>query len=152
LQQLNPLALITLRETSQCEFALPEVLFDMGYPGNYMRRIKSVALTFACVVGPQTSLNCVLRLQEHEFRTSAIATSKNHYPKHTDETDERFSTVNVPITSIAVSTGQADSGVFELNFRDERYIPFEGAGPSANGRSSYQARSASSTMTRLRMS
>ena len=36
--------------------------------------------------------------------------------------------MNVPITSIAVSTGQNDSGVFELNFRDERYIPFEGAG------------------------
>ena len=34
----------------------------------------------------------------------------------------------MPITSIAVSTGQNDSGVFELNFRDERYIPFEGAG------------------------
>ena len=34
----------------------------------------------------------------------------------------------MPITSIAISTGQNDSGVFELNFKDERYIPFEGAG------------------------
>jgi Tc toxin complex TcA C-terminal TcB-binding domain len=42
LQQLNPLALISLRENGQCDFALPEVLFDMGYPGHYMRRIKSV--------------------------------------------------------------------------------------------------------------
>jgi Tc toxin complex TcA C-terminal TcB-binding domain len=128
LQQLNPLALIQLRETGRCEFALPEVLFDMGYPGHYMRRIKTVALTFACLVGPPTSMNCVLRLLEHKFRTSAIATGKNDYPEHTDETDDRFSTVNVPISSIAVSTGLNDSGVFELNFRDERYIPFEGAG------------------------
>jgi hypothetical protein len=30
--------------------------------------------------------------------------------------------------SIATSSGQADSGLFELNFRDERYLPFEGAG------------------------
>jgi hypothetical protein len=37
-------------------------------------------------------------------------------------------TVNVPITSIAVSNGQNDSGVFDLNFKDERYMPFEGAG------------------------
>jgi hypothetical protein len=29
--------------------------------------------------------------------------------------------------SIAASTAH-DSGVFELNFRDERYLPFEGAG------------------------
>ena len=49
-------------------------------------------------------------------------------PQKTDSDDDRFTTVNVPITSIAVSTGQNDAGVFELNFRDERYLPFEGAG------------------------
>jgi hypothetical protein len=31
-------------------------------------------------------------------------------------------------TSIATSTAQNDGGVFDLNFRDERYLPFEGAG------------------------
>jgi Tc toxin complex TcA C-terminal TcB-binding domain len=128
LQQLNPLALVQLRETGTCEFALPEALFDMGYPGHYMRRIKSVALTFACTVGPPTSVNCVLRLLEHKFRTNAIATGKADYPERTDGTEDRFTMINVPITSIAVSAGQNDSGVFELNFRDERYIPFEGAG------------------------
>ena len=91
-----------------------------------MRRIKSVEMIFACTIGPPTSTNAVLRLLQHEFRTSALATSKNDYPKRTDEDDDRFSTVNVPITAIAVSTGQNDSGVFELNFRDERYVPFEG--------------------------
>jgi hypothetical protein len=129
LQQLNPLALIKLRgETGRCEFALPEVLFDMGYPGHYMRRIKSVALTFACMVGPPTSVNCVLRLMEHSFRTDPKAMGANDYPMRTDGTEDRFNTFNVPIASIAVSTGQNDSGVFELNFHDERYIPFEGAG------------------------
>jgi hypothetical protein len=126
LRQVNPLALIHLRETGKCEFALPEVLFDMDRPGDYMRRIKSVALTVPCVVGPYTSLNCTLRLLEHEFRITAI--KGNDYPKKTDETDDRFSTLNVPITAIAVSSGQNDSGLFELNFKDERYIPFEGAG------------------------
>lgn len=29
---------------------------------------------------------------------------------------------------IAVSSAQNDAGLFELNFRDERYLPFEGAG------------------------
>jgi hypothetical protein len=128
LRQVNPLALIQLKETGTCEFALPEVLFDMDHPGHYLRRLKSVALTVPCVVGPYTSLNCTLRLLEHKFRTNAIAKDKNDYLEKTDVTDERFSTVNVPITAIAVSSGQNDSGVFELNFRDERYIPFEGAG------------------------
>jgi hypothetical protein len=127
LRQIDPLALLELRETGKCQFELPEILFDMDRPGDYKRRIKSVALTIPCVVGPYTSLNCTLRLLEHKFRSSAIA-SESNYPEKTDETDERFTTFNVPITSIAVSTGQNDAGAFELNFRDERYIPFEGAG------------------------
>ena len=45
LRQINPLALIQLKETGTCEFALPEVLFDMDYPGHYLRRLKSVSLT-----------------------------------------------------------------------------------------------------------
>jgi Tc toxin complex TcA C-terminal TcB-binding domain len=31
-------------------------------------------------------------------------------------------------SSIATSTAQHDGGLFELSFRDERYLPFEGAG------------------------
>ena len=126
LRQTNPLAFIQLRETGTCELALPEVLFDMDYPGHYMRRIKSVAVTIPCVVGPYTSVNCTLRLLEHKFRTSS--NDKPTYVESVEETDDRFSTVNVPIMSIAVSQGQNDSGVFELNFHDERYLPFEGAG------------------------
>lgn len=128
LRQLDPLALLKLREKGMCEFTLPEVLFDMDHPGHYMRRVKSVALSIPCVVGPYTSLNCTLRLLEHKFRINAIANNKADYPEKMGEADERFATVNVPISSIAVSSGQNDSGVFELNFRDERYIPFEGAG------------------------
>ncbi len=42
--------------------------------------------------------------------------------------DSRFAEQAVPFTAIATSSAQSDSGVFELNFRDERYLPFEGAG------------------------
>ena len=128
LRQINPLALIQLKEKGTCEFALPEVLFDMDYPGHYMRRIKSVSLRIPCTVGPYTSLNCTLRLLGHKFRISAIAKDKSDYPEKMDESEDRFSMVNVPITSIAVSSLEDESGVFELNFHDERYVPFEGAG------------------------
>lgn len=128
LRQIDPLALMDLRDTGTCEFAFPEVLFDMDYPGHYQRRIKSVAITIPAVVGPYTCVNATLRLLEHTFRTTPLATNKNAYPRTTDNGDSRFTTVNVPITAIAVSAGQNDSGLFELNFRDERYLPFEGAG------------------------
>jgi Tc toxin complex TcA C-terminal TcB-binding domain len=86
-------ALIDLKEKGVCEFTLPEVLFDMDRPGDYMRRIKSVALTVPCVVGPYTSLNCTLRLLEHKFRTSSVMSGKGDYPEKTDETDERTLTI-----------------------------------------------------------
>jgi hypothetical protein len=34
----------------------------------------------------------------------------------------------VPISSIAITSGDNDAGVWNLNFGDEKYIPFEGAG------------------------
>jgi len=42
--------------------------------------------------------------------------------------DERFNYNIGAIQSIATSNAQNDSGMFELNFRDERYLPFEGTG------------------------
>ncbi len=125
LRQINPLALLELKETGKCEFALSEILFDMDYPGHYKRRIKSVSISIPCIAGPYTGINATLRLLESRFRNSSIP---NNYPEKTEEADERFNSFIVPIGAIAASSGQNDSGMFELNFKDERYLPFEGAG------------------------
>lgn len=126
LYQLDPLAIIQLRETGQCEFSLPEVMFDLDYPGHFKRRIKSLSLSIPCVVGPYTGVNATLRLLENKFRNTAIGGKA--YVENTEETDERFNTSLIPINAVAVSSAQNDSGTFELNFKDERYLPFEGAG------------------------
>ncbi len=126
LSQINPLAVIQLRETGKCEFALPEVLFDMDYAGHYKRRIKSVSVSIPCIAGHYTSINATLTLLENKFRNTAIGSKK--YEEDTEETDERFSSYIIPINAIATSNAQNDSGMFELNFKDERYLPFEGAG------------------------
>ncbi|MFB9080266.1 hypothetical protein ACFFWB_23140 [Flavobacterium procerum] len=123
---LSPLALIQLRETGKCEFEIPEVLFDMDFPGQYKRRIKSVSVSMPCIAGPYTGVNAKFSLLENKFRNTAIGGKT--YEEDTDDTDDRFSTYRIPINVIATSTGQNDSGMFELNFKDERYLPFEGAG------------------------
>lgn len=129
LRQLAPLALVQLRELGSCEVTLPEVLFDMDFPGHYQRRIKTVSLTIPCVVGPYTSISCTLRLLSSEVRVSPIGGSAADYPRTAEAEDGRFRTVtSVPVSSIAVSSASNDSGTFELSFRDERYVPFEGAG------------------------
>ncbi|MBC7900712.1 MAG: hypothetical protein H7070_11745, partial [Saprospiraceae bacterium] len=129
---LDPLALLKLRETGRCFLRLPEEIFDLDYPGHYFRRIKSVSLSLPCVVGPYTTISCTLRLLKNSIRIKTT-NGDNGYQRNTDDNglpadDERFVENNIPVKSIAASNGQNDSGVFELSFRDERYLPFEGAG------------------------
>lgn len=125
LRQINPAALLTLRESGTADFELAEVLYDFDYPGNYNRRIKSVSVSIPCIVGPYTSTNCTLSLLQHKYRIST--STKDGYAEQDDDI-ARFRTDRIPITSIAISSGQQDAGVFQLNFSGERYLPFEGAG------------------------
>ena len=110
LRQINPIALLELRQNASCEFEIPEILFDMDFPGHYMRRIKSVSLTIPCIVGPYTGINTTFKLLENKFRQNPDL--KPDYPESTDPDEARFMTVNVPVTAIAVSGAQNDSGVF----------------------------------------
>lgn len=128
---LDPLALVKLRETGRCFFNLPEEIFDLDYPGHYFRRLKSVSLTLPCIAGPYTTIACTLRLLKNQIRTKTDL--NDGYAHAVDVTgapaeDPRFAESNIPVKAIATSTGQNDSGMFELSFRDERYLPFEGAG------------------------
>ncbi len=122
----DPLALIKLRETGRCFLRLPEEIFDLDYPGHYFRRIKSVSLTLPCVAGPYTTISCTLRLTKNSIRINTA--EGTGYARNADADDDRFIENNISVKAIAASNAQNDSGVFELNFRDERYLPFEGAG------------------------
>jgi hypothetical protein len=129
LTQLNPLALVQLRETGTCLVDLPEVIFDLDYPGHYMRRVKSVGLTIPCVSGPFASVNCTLTLMTSSTRlSSALRDGCYARPLNDATEDPRFQDSFGAVESIATSSAQNDSGLFELNFHDERYLPFEGAG------------------------
>jgi hypothetical protein len=131
LAQLDPLALVELRETGRCQLRLPEEIFDLDYPGHYFRTIASVSLTLPAVAGPYTTIGCTLRLLRNEIRTTPDVAAG--YPRASDDDgmpldDPRFVENNIPVKGIAISSGQNDSGMFEFGFRDERYLPFEGAG------------------------
>jgi hypothetical protein len=97
LRRLNPSALWSLRTTGRTgTFAVPKWLFDLDFPGHANRRIKSVSVSVPCVVGPYVGVNGILS-----------CTSES------------------PARRIATSSGQNDAGVFQLDFRDERNLPFE---------------------------
>jgi hypothetical protein len=118
---LDSAALILLKATGQCEVEIPEWVFDLDYSGHCMRRIKSLALSVPCVAGPYTSVNCTLtqlssRVRLPDSDASDYAASTNFH--------EYFGSLQTIVTS----SGREDSGLFEVNLHDERYLPFEGTG------------------------
>jgi hypothetical protein len=123
LAQINPQALIDLKEIGICKFELPEFFFDMFYPGQYRRRIRAVRLTIPCITGPYTNVSAKLTLLQSRIRRDAVLGDANLFEVPPGGT-----------TTVATSTAQGDAGVFELSFRDECYMPFEGAGAISDWR------------------
>jgi hypothetical protein len=120
LMQFAPAALLALKAQGTCEFSIPELFFDLSYPGHYHRKIKAVRVTIPAVTGPYTNVSATLTLKGSHIRTdpSLDADLRSVPPTRT--------------ASVATSSAQGDAGVFELNFRDERYMPFEGAGANSH--------------------
>jgi hypothetical protein len=129
-----PAAFIQLKTVGYCEIDIPEWMYDLDYPGHYMRQIKSVTLSVPCVAGPYTGIHCKLQLLSSLIRISPLLPSleaccctdkKSHrLCDHDPYVRKRHGATE----AIATSSGQDDSGLFELNFRDERYLPFEFSG------------------------
>jgi hypothetical protein len=129
IQQLDPKALLQLKTTGSCEITIPEYLFDVDCPGHYMRRIKTVSMSIPCVVGPYASINCTMSLVKSTVRRSPLLLDGEYSRSLSGgEDDDRFEDYFGTIQSIVTSNAQNDSGLFERNLRDERYLPFEGAG------------------------
>ena len=131
-----PVAYLRLRTTGYCEISIPEWMFDLDYPGHYLRRIKNVTLTMPCVTGPYRSALPADPAEQHDARSArncarprraAAATARRRRTANTSRApdDPRIVREYAARESIATSSGQNDSGLFELNFRDERYLPFE---------------------------
>ena len=103
LAQLNPLALIALRSTGECDFSVPELLFDLDFPGHYFRRIKSVSLTMPSIVGPFTGVHATLTLGSSEWRKNTALKEDGRYRKTltTDggdgDADDRFVSAIIPV-------------------------------------------------------
>jgi hypothetical protein len=114
LRQWNPMALIELRRKGQCSFKVPELFFDLSSPGDYRRRIRSIRLTIPAVAGPYSNVMATLSLDASWIRP---APTQDPQPAPRPRVD-----------SITTSSARNDAGAFEVNFRGEKYAPFENAG------------------------
>jgi hypothetical protein len=138
--QMYPGKLIELIANKETMLDLEEFIFDMDYPGHYMRRIKSVSVTIPNVAGPCTAISFMLTLQKAQVRKEALL-KNNIYVETEIGNDSRFvyQTGGNISQSICTSSAQNDSGLFELNFGDERYLPFENAGAISSWKLSFPA-------------
>lgn len=124
----DPFALLSLIQKGSCEFELSEALFDYDFPGHYCRQIKTVAVSFPAVVGPYENFNATLTQLSHRTvlrpdinAIQYLLTAEGDAPASI-RADWRAN------QQVALSRGVNDSGLFQLNYQDERYLPFEGTG------------------------
>ena len=158
-----PFAFLHLRQAGWAEIEVPEWMFDLDFPGQYMRRVKNVTLTIPCVAGPYTGVHGKLTLLSSATRVDPRLAGP--VARCCDARDGRGSGCGgrcddcrgdcgrcgcdhaepaagylaqpgdprivreyAATQAVATSSGQNDAGLFELSFRDERYLPFEFAG------------------------
>lgn len=108
----NPQQLLDLRNGGVCALVCDADMFNLDHPGHYNRRIKSISISIPCVAGPYTTIGAMLT-QSAAWIEPASGPISGGFTSQ---------------VAIATSSAQNDNGMFELNFRDERYLPFEGSG------------------------
>ncbi|GAB4384359.1 MAG: hypothetical protein Kow00121_47710 [Elainellaceae cyanobacterium] len=135
LLEIDPLALLSLKTSGACTFRLSEELFDYDFPGHYNRQIKAVTVAFD--IGEGQSVNATLTQLNNKLVMDTDIKAVKHLIDPTNEP-----TINVradwrsnqQVALSHVDQYTENTGMFELNFGDERYLPFEGTGAVSSWR------------------
>lgn len=106
-----------LLTTGTCQFELTQKMFEDDYLGqkHYLRRIKTISVTLPAIVGPYEDVCAVLTQTQSKVEMTSTGSQP---PKENLRANQQ----------IALSHGLDDNGQFQLNFQDERYLPFEYTG------------------------
>ncbi len=127
--EIDPMAFLQLKAQGVCEFDLGEALFDYDFPGHYCRQVKSIAVDLN--MGDGIYLNATLTqltnrvVMEPDAKAVGFLLAPKDAPPLTLRTDWKAQ------QQIALSSHtqyETNSGVFELIFEGDRYLPFEGTG------------------------
>lgn len=125
----SPPYLVELRDTGAAtEIEVPEALFDADYPGHYFRRLKAVSLTVSTVKPSHDSVQCELTLTRSAIRTTGLVPETGYKANPYADSEERFLVSTHAVKALSTSAGDDDAGMFQLDLRDEKLLPFEGSG------------------------
>lgn len=118
-----------LINTGECSFNLSESDFACDYPSHYCRQIKAIMVSFPAVLGPYQNICATLTQTANTVLISEDINTVTFYLN--GEGTPNAAAVRKDMRAnqqVAFSQGLNDSGMFELNFNDPRYLPFEGTG------------------------
>jgi hypothetical protein len=135
LLELDPLALMALKNTGACTFRLSEAMFDYDFPGHYNRQIKTISIAFDAGEGKlvNATLTQLSSMQVLEPDIKAVKHLLDPSNEATDKVRANWR-ANQQIALSHVDQYTENNGMFELNFGDESYLPFEGTGAVSNWR------------------
>ncbi|MGH8439535.1 MAG: Tc toxin subunit A, partial [Pseudomonas sp.] len=125
--------LVAVKADGQLAFSLSETLYNKDYPGHYLRRLHSVALSLPVVLGPYQNIRATLTQTQSQLLIKPdIEGVKFLSPDLRGEGDEGEGR-NVMMSlrarqQICLSSAIQDSGLFTAAEADDRYLPFEGTG------------------------
>ncbi len=128
LLELDPRALLDLRDQGQCTFQLPELLFDQDYPGHYARKIKYVMVSLAGV--PDTEIRATLTQLSSQVLIRPDLAAVKYLLGIQGQGGFDASTLRNSWwvnQQVALSAPTKDPG-FTYSLFDARYYPFEGTG------------------------
>ena len=112
LAQMAPFELQQFRESGVLTFETPEEMFDRDYPGQYFRLIKNVSVSVIALVPPTEGIKAILT----NNGISRVVTAGPPF---------RTEVIRRDPESIALSSPQNATGVFQLQPEGEMLMPFE---------------------------
>ena len=130
LRQLDPLALLSLKVTGTCEVTIPEVVLRPRLPWTLYAPHQECRGLHPVGGGALHQRQLHAHAAAEQCPQVAAAEKRQYYPytRPGNADDDRFVDYFGAMQSIVTSGGSNDSGMFETNLRDERFLPFEGAG------------------------
>jgi hypothetical protein len=129
LASIAPEQLFALKTTGKCNISLSEALYDYDYPGQYARKLASIAISIPAVIGPYQNLKAILTQTRNSVVTEPLPAPVQYLLGLTNTPPTKGLRQDwAPNQSIAISRGVDDSGLFVLDFNDPRYLPFENTG------------------------
>ncbi|MGV8004205.1 neuraminidase-like domain-containing protein [Photorhabdus temperata subsp. temperata] len=121
------------KSTGNFNFNLDSEMFIRDYPGHIDRRTKTVSVSLATLVGPYQDIRATLVQNSNSINFMEDPDTIDYLLNPVKYGEPHGLIRNLQANqAVVLSTGINDSGMFQLDFQDERFLPFEGTGVFAN--------------------